>query len=201
MSISKRSVLSVIIAIFLFSCRAPAGKESQTTVNNTKTSEVSALPETQQAFLDNLAGLCGKSFTGKETYSKSGRDSWADRKMVMHVTVCDDSGVQIPFHMDEDKSRTWMFLAEDGKLRFRHDHRHEDGTPEDLTLYGGYADGNGTALKQFFPADDYTIDLLTDTLGRRWEVSISDDLSTFSYQLHYSGELMFEAQFDLTKPI
>lgn len=157
--------------------------------------------EAERAFLDNLASICGKSFRGEETYMAPGRESWAEKDFVMHVTVCEDDRVHIPFHLDNDQSRTWMFLMEDKGLRFRHDHRHEDGTPEDQTLYGGYADGTGTEFQQNFPADDYTIELLDDTLGREWRVILDEDMSTFTYQLHYSSELMFEAQFDLTNPV
>ena len=161
----------------------------------------SSLTDDERAFIDNLAALCGKSFRGEETYMASGRESWAEKDFVMHVTVCEDDRVYIPFHLDDDHSRTWMFLAEDKGLRFRHDHRHEDGTPEDLTMYGGYADGTGTGYRQHFPADDYTVELLEDTLGREWRVILDKDISTFTYQLHYSSELMFEAQFDLSSTI
>lgn len=157
--------------------------------------------ESQSAFLDNLSSLCGKSFRGRETYSAPGRESWADREFVIHVTVCTEDSVYIPFHLDQDRSRTWMFLAEAGGMRFRHDHRHEDGTPEELTMYGGYSDGTGTAYRQYFPADDYTIRLLDDTLGREWRVILAEDLSTMTYELHYSEKLMFAAEFDLADPI
>lgn len=130
-----------------------------------------------------------------------GRDSWADHDMVMHVTICEDTHVHIPFHLDEDRSRTWMFLEENGQLRFRHDHRYEDGTPEEQTLYGGYADGSGTAFLQRFPADDYTVELLTDTLGREWNVVLDEALTTLSYRLLYHGEIVFQADFDLSNPI
>lgn len=86
-------------------------------------------------------------------------------------------------------------------LRFRHDHRHEDGTPEDQTLYGGYADSTGTAFKQSFPWDEYTQKTLADGVERKWNVVLAEDLSTMKYQLEYGGELVFEAEFDLTQPI
>jgi hypothetical protein len=161
----------------------------------------SLIPEAERSFLDNLSGLCGKSFRGKEVYSAPGRESWAEKDFVMHVTVCENDRVHIPFHLDQDHSRTWMFLAEGNRLRFRHDHRHDDGTPEELTLYGGYSDGTGTAFVQKFPADDYTIELLEDTLGREWRVILSEDLGSMTYQLHYSGQLMFAAEFNLADPI
>lgn len=157
--------------------------------------------EKEKNFLNNLTGLCGKSFRGKETYTAPGRDSWADKDFVMHVTVCEEDKVYIPFHLGEDHSRTWMFIMEGQRLRFRHDHRHEDGTPEELTMYGGYSDGTGTGYKQKFPADDYTIKLLDDNASREWRVILAEDLSTFTYQLLYNGKVVFSAEFDLTRPI
>jgi hypothetical protein len=159
------------------------------------------LSEPEAGFLNNLASLCGKSFRGRETYMAPGRESWAEKDFVMHVVFCADDRVHIPFHLDEDQSRTWMFLVEDGRLRFRHDHRHTDGTPEDLTLYGGFSDGSGTGYAQYFPADQYTVDLLVDTLDRQWNIVMDEDLTNFSYQLQYKGELIFQADFDLTNPI
>ncbi len=154
-----------------------------------------------QAFFDHLRGLCGKSFAGEETYIAEGRESWAHYDFVMHVTVCEDDRVHIPFHLSDDHSRTWMFLIEDGRLRFRHDHRHPDGTPEDLNLYGGNADETGNAFVQRFPADEYTVEMLQDTLGRKWTVILAEDLSYMKYRLSYHNELIFEGTFDLTGPI
>lgn len=160
------------------------------------------LPPDQQAFLDNLAGLCGQSFPGRETYVAPGRESWSEHEMVMHVTFCEDNQVHIPFHVGEDRSRTWMFMAEAGLLRFRHDHRHADGTPEDQTLYGGYASGEGTPFRQTFPADDYTIELLDHPERERsWTVMMDPEMTTFTYQLLYQGEVVFQVDFDLTNPI
>lgn len=160
------------------------------------------LPPDQQAFLDNLASLCGQSFRGEETFMADGRESWAHMDFVMHVTFCEDNQVHIPFHLDDDHSRTWMFTAEGGRLRFRHDHRHPDGTAEDQTLYGGYADGEGTPFRQSFPADDYTLRLLDNPENERvWNVVMDAEMTTLSYQLEYEGEVVFQADFDLTQPL
>lgn len=155
----------------------------------------------QQAFMNNLAMFCGQSFSGRQVFMAEGRESWALKQFVMHVTVCEDDRVYVPFHLDDDHSRTWMFLVEDGRLRFRHDHRHADGTPEDVTLYGGYADGTGTGFWQNFPADDYTCEMLPNSCHADWRVELSEDLLTFSYSLFNYGELLFRAEFDLGMPI
>lgn len=152
-------------------------------------------------FVANLASLCGKSFSGEQMYRSHHGESWAGRSMIMHVTVCNDDKVHIPFHVDDDHSRTWMFIAEDGKLRFRHQHLHEDGTHEEGSMYGGYADEKGTALVQYFPADAYTGTVIEGGGGNLWTVAMDKDLTWFSYRLDRDGEKRFEILFDLTKPL
>lgn len=195
----KLTVLIPLLALFLTYCGSSPRNESEST--NQSTDSLTEISVNEKAFLNNLASLCGKSFQGRQVYMQPGRESWADKSLVMHVSVCEDTHVHIPFHIDEDQSRTWMFMVDEGKLRFRHDHRHEDGTPEDQTLYGGFSDGSGDAFKQYFPADEYTQTLLTDTLSRQWNVLLNDDLSKFTYQLQYKGEIVFIAEFDLTAPL
>lgn len=102
--------------------------------------------EAEQSFLDNLASLCGKSFEARKLFLYQAGIAGPIKNFVMHVTVCDNDKVHIPFNLNEGHSRTWMFFTDEKGLRFGHDHRHEDGTPEDLTLYGGYADGSGSAF-------------------------------------------------------
>ncbi len=165
-----------------------------------KDSEIK-IDKNEKEFLKNLASLCGKSFRGKQIFMDPRGTSWADNDLIMHVTICEDNMVHIPFHVDDNKSRTWIFAFEDGKLRFRHDHRHEDGTPEDLTLYGGYTDGTGTAFIQIFPNDEYTKNLVSDDIERTWVVILDENFSTLTYKLRYHGERYFEARFDLTKPL
>ncbi len=194
MNVLKISI--IIFAVILSACNGQKEKLSDVSEN-----QETILNDSEKAFLKNLASLCGQSFLGKQIYSKDGRDSWAEKRLVMYVTVCEEDKVYIPFHVDENKSRTWMFLNENGKLRFRHDHRHEDGTPEDLTLYGGYSDGKGSDLVQCFPWDEYTESILTDGNKRQWNVFLNDDLSTFTYELYVNEELVFAAEFDLTKPL
>lgn len=190
------STYLLFVLLILGSCTM---KQQQTTTE--ETDNTTLLSSEEQAFINNLRTLCGKSFAGEQTYMAEGRESWAHFDFVMHVTVCEDDSVFIPFHLSDDHSRTWQFLVEDERLRFRHDHRHEDGSPEDQTLYGGYADGNGSAFVQYFPADAYTKELLNDTLGRKWTIILAEDLSSMKYQLSYHDQLIFEGTFDLSNPL
>ncbi len=191
-------LIAAVLAGILFLTRDNQ-TETQTTELQPKTVGSELTNPQERAFLNNIAQLCGQTFAGQETFIAEGRESWADKEFVMHVTVCEDDRVYVPFHLDDDHSRTWMFLVEDGRLRFRHDHRHEDGTPEEVTLYGGYADGHGSALAQSFPADDYTCELLPTACNAIWRVFLSDDKSTFTYQLFYEEDLLFEGAFDLSR--
>ena len=200
----KKNILGVLlITCWFYVSSKPIVSKVECTEKSSELLELMkpAGKENEKTFLNNLAGLCGKSFRGKETYTAPGRDSWANKDFVMHVTVCEEDKVYIPFHLGEDHSRTWMFIMEGQKLRFRHDHRHEDGTPEELTMYGGYSDGTGTGFIQKFPADDYTLKLLDDNASREWRVILAEDLSTFTYQLLYNGKVVFSAEFDLNRPI
>jgi hypothetical protein len=157
--------------------------------------------DAHQAFFNNLASLCGQSFTGEQVYRSHHGDSWADRLMIMHVTVCEDMRIEIPFHVDDDFSRTWMFLAEEGSLRFRHQHLHPDGTHEDDSMYGGYANDEGNSFTQYFPADEFTAQVIEDGGGNQWTVSMDENMTYFSYRLDRDGEKRFEIVFDLTNPI
>lgn len=186
-----------ILVLALFSC----GTQTSKTSEDDKDTSLKFTSETHQAFINNLASLYGKSFKGEQLYRSHHGASWAERKMIMHVTVCDEDKVYIPFHIDDDHSRTWMFVAEDGKLRFKHQHLHEDGTPEEGSMYGGYATDEGTAFVQYFPADEYTGQVIEGGAGNVWIVTLADDLSWYSYRLDRDGEKRLEIRFDLTKPI
>ena len=85
--------------------------------------------------------------------------------MVMAVAECSDDRIAVPFHIRQadgtwDRSRTWLITRNDaGGLRLKHDHRHEDGESDAVTMYGGDTaqsiDGGdtGTARAQSFPVD------------------------------------------------
>ncbi len=192
-----KKVLPLLVVLLM---AAGCGQRRQVSESNEMDAEVT-VDANQQAFFNNLARLCGKSFAGRQVYMIPENESWSHLNFVIHVAVCDNEKVHIPFHLSEDHSRTWMFLWEEGRLRFRHDHRHQNGTPEEITLYGGYASRRGTPFVQYFPADDYTCQLIPYASTNEWIVEITEDLSTLTYKLTRNGIMRFEAVFDLTKPI
>ena len=95
-----------------------------------------------------------------------------------------------------------MFTREDGRIVFRHDHRHADGRPEPMTDYGGPTGNRGSADTQMFPADDITRDAIPGS-GQRsvWLVEIHPG-ERFVYAANRVGtERGFQVDFDLAVPV
>ena len=73
-----------------------------------------------------LQPLCGKAFAGRlvEGTERSNAELGRQR-LVMHVRQCSESEIRIPFHVGENRSRTWVLTRTAGGVRLKHDHRHE----------------------------------------------------------------------------
>src|SRR3712207_206298 len=84
---------------------------------------------------------------------------FAGKRLVMHVRDCSPNEVRIPFHVGEDRSRTWIVTRTGPGLRLKHDHRHEDGSEDALTQYGGDTVRAGSPTRQEFPADQFSKDM------------------------------------------
>jgi hypothetical protein len=109
-----------------------------------------------------------------------------------------------PFHVGEDRSRTWVLTRANGAISLKHDHRHQDGSPDALTMYGGRTLDAGTARRQAFPADPETTDLFTRlnlpaSLPNVWAMEIEPG-RRFVYELGRPGRL-FRVEFDLSRAV
>lgn len=151
-----------------------------------------------------LAALCGKAFEGRIASPPVEADrAFAGRRLVMHVRACTQSEVRIPFHVGEDRSRTWVVTRTGTGLRLKHEHRHSDGSEDKLTQYGGDSAGEGTARRQEFPADAFSKALfarenLPASTANVW--AMEADGRTFAYELRRPGRF-FRVEFDLAKPV
>ena len=159
------------------------------------------LSKPQQSFYKSMASHCGKSYAGKVIFPADGKDPFAGQPLTMYVATCSDTTIRIPFHVGEDKSRTWVLRKTAEGLQLKHDHRHADGTPDEITMYGGMALASEDKLEQRFPADAHTAKLIPAAATNEWTLALSPDGKTFSYILKRNNELRFRADFDLTKPL
>ncbi|RHW75899.1 hypothetical protein [Colwellia sp. RSH04] len=154
-------------------------------------------------FFDNIAKHCGKAYQGKVTVDNAPSSSFSDKKLIMHIRKCDERQLQVPFHVGDDASRTWLITKTGSGLSLKHDHRHEDGSSDQSTMYGGHTIDAGWPNMQSFPADQYSKELfikqaIPQSVGNTWQMYIYPD--TFSYRLIRQGR-EFRVDFDLTKPI
>lgn len=113
-------------------------------------------PVPADAFFERLTALCGQAFAGRvvaDTPAPTGDDPFAGKPLVMHVRDCSGDEIRIPFHVGDDRSRTWVITRTAGGLRLKHDHRHQDGSADAVTMYGGDTTTAGSAQRQEFPVD------------------------------------------------
>lgn len=157
----------------------------------------------QDKFFAALSALCGKAFEGRIVSTDEGDRNLRAERLVMEVRSCTDKEVRIPFHVGENRSRTWVISKTESRLRFRHDHRREDGESDAVTMYGGETVNDGTASGQEFPVDASSIELfrregLTASVTNVWAVEAAPAL--FAYELSRENRF-FRVEFDLTKPV
>lgn len=173
-----------------------------------KTSE-DAAAETHpaDAFLAAFAGHCGQAFMGRVVVNEPPQenDLFSDRELVMHVRECRDGEVRIPFHVGDDRSRTWILTRTADGLRLKHDHRHDDGSDDAVTMYGGDTTVAGTAIRQEFPVDAHSIDLfgledLAASVENVWAMEIEPG-KRFLYELTRPCGRLFQVEFDLSIPV
>jgi len=178
-------------------------------------SAVGCSPESQRqqpadAFLANIAAYCGSAFAGKITANEPRSpepDAFEGKALVMHVRGCDNPGeeIRIPFHVGDDHSRTWILTRTPDGLRLKHDHRHQDGSEDAVTMYGGDSKEKGTANRQAFPVDQESIDTfkregLNASLENTWAMEIHPG-QYFIYELTRPNGREFRVQFDLSSPV
>ena len=158
-------------------------------------------------FLARLASHCGEAFEGRIIANEPVMpdDPFDGQALVMHVRECSPQEVKVPFHVGDDHSRTWVLTRTGDGLRLKHDHRHEDGTDDAVTMYGGDTATAGTALRQEFPVDDYSIEMfrregLDVSVTNVWAMELEPG-ERFLYELSRPDGRLFQVEFDLAEPV
>ncbi|MGH8076098.1 MAG: hypothetical protein ACREPE_02070, partial [Lysobacter sp.] len=178
-----RNVVAIAVGIVLSACATtPGSRES--------------MP--QDAFFERLSALCGQAFAGRiavDTPPPTGIDPFAGKPLAMHVRECSPQVLRIPFHVGDDRSRTWVVTRTGSGLRLKHDHRHADGSSDALTMYGGDTASAGTSSRQEFPVDAESKAMFTSE-GRSvsntsvWAMEVEPS-HQFVYELARPGGRLF----------
>jgi hypothetical protein len=158
----------------------------------------------QLQFFQQLKAYCGQAFAGTLSKSEASDQDMLGKSLVMHVRECNDTELKVPFHVGDDHSRTWVISQTTTGLRLKHDHRHQDGSADVVTQYGGDTAVAGTAFRQEFVVDDDSKTMFSAN-GRSvsntnvWYVEIIPG-KVYRYGLKRPGR-QFEVEFDLTKAV
>ncbi len=171
------------------------------TPSTSKTAAVSAKDTTQTVFWEALQTLCGKAYSGVIVAGPENDTVFAGKALVMHVRACENNRIRIPFFVGRDSSRTWVLTRDATGIQLKHDHRHADGSPDNITLYGGKTTNFGASIRQLFPADQETADLIPAAIGNVWWIDLVPG-KYFTYNLRrVNTDRLFTVRFDLEKPI
>lgn len=155
-----------------------------------------AVAETpQDAYWQNLQALC-ESTTAAAGELLQAPDDQIDPEsaLVVHFRECGDEELRFPLHVDDNRSRTWVFIRHDDHLELRHDHRHEDGIEESNTWYGATTMEEGSANSQEFGTER------ADGSRGGWRVMIEPG-QRYTYGTIRDGEWRHHLEFDLTTPV
>lgn len=196
----KNIFVAAILSLALIACGEEKTENIEEIYEEVLETDV-ASEETPGAkeFWNSLKALCGKAFEGK-LESVPANDDFADKRLVMHVLSCDDEQILIPFNVGDNRSRTWIFTYKNDRITLKHDHRLEDGSDDELTMYGGTSTNSGLPGIAVFPADEETLGVIKPAATNVWWVTVDNE--TYSYNLRRLGtEREFIVHFDLTKEV
>lgn len=187
-------MLSIGLLMFSFTIYHPKNLIRQTKETSTKDSN-------QAVFWNELQKLKGKAFEGIIIAGPKNDTAFTGKKLVMHVRKSTPNKIYIPFFVGNDSSRTWILTKDAVGILLKHDHRHKDGSPDKVTMYGGKTSNTGSKNRQLFPADQETTNLLPTAIGNIWWIDLVPG-EYFTYNLRrVNSDLLFSIKFDLKKEI
>jgi hypothetical protein len=210
-----RALLALSVTALLAGCsnatppatEAAAGAGKAAADPPTLVTDAVADVDPQAAFFEALRLHCGLAYAGRVLANQPAEadDPFTDKPLVMHVRECSEDTIKVPFHVGEDRSRTWVISRTESGLRLKHDHRHEDGSEDALTQYGGDTAMPGSAQRQEFPVDEFSRSMFEQqgravSMSNTWAIEIEPG-KRFLYELSRPGGRLFQVEFDLAVPV
>ena len=192
------AVAFLSITLLVFSESKTISGQNPTTIFPLNTSMVIDTSGAKH-FWEALKLHCGKAFEGEIVSGPAG-DDFKDKRLVMYVLSCSEDEILIPFNVGDNRSRTWVLKYKNGRIELKHDHRHEDGTSDKVTMYGGTTSNSGLPGLAVFPADEETTNIIPAAATNVWWITV--DETKYTYNLRRIGsDRFFSVAFDLTKEI
>lgn len=196
----RAPLITLLTALALAGCALDSREDGSDSPAVSATDTTAEMPA-QAVFWNALQTLCGNAYAGQLAVGAASDSSFARSELVMHVRECSDAEIRIPFHVGDDRSRTWVITRTPEGLRLKHDHRHADGSEDAVTQYGGDTRDTGTVEWQEFAADEHTAQLIPAAVTNVWTVEVVPG-QLFAYALRREGtDRRFRVEFDLTQPV
>lgn len=156
-------------------------------------------------FFERLSALCGNAYEGGLVSDDAIDADMQDQRMVMHVRECTSSEIRIPFHVGDDHSRTWVITRNGTGLTLRHEHRHQDGSFDPVTGYGGPADARTSGSRANFPADAATKAVfgandISVSNANIWAMEVRPVQGLFAYEMQRPNRF-FRVEFDTSETV
>lgn len=153
----------------------------------------------QEEFFATLFSQCGETFIGESTFPDDPEQTLVGTELKATISTCTEEVIEIDLVRGGDTwHATWVLEMRDEGLHLSHDHvgdRDEEELGEDHnTGYGGYADDSGSSTTQYFPADDYTAEILPEASTNVWMIELNPDEGTLVYNLERNQEPRFRAE-------
>lgn len=155
----------------------------------------------QDEFFANLFSLCGETFIGESTFPDEPDHVLVDTELKATISTCTEEIIEIDLVRGGDTwHTTWILEKRDEGLHLYHDHigdnEYEEGEEPD-TGYGGYANDEGSATTQYFPADDQTADMLPEAETNVWMLELDMERQILIYDLQRNSEPRFRAELEM----
>ena len=206
----KKLTTFLTLILMVSACNKPVTPELKSIKpNNAVVVQKNTETELEEAFWNALLQQCTHVFTGMSTYPDNPEDSFYGKELVANFINCTDTKIHVPFHVGDNKSRTWIFSKLDnGKIQLKHQHLHDDGSVDEVSNYGGISTGGDIKINDLsktmhvhFPADDFTKKLLPEASTNVWTIELItysySNQDVLTYNLYRHGKKRFLAK--LTK--
>jgi hypothetical protein len=182
--------IALILAVLITACSSESSQQETSSDNM-------ILVSAETAFFQTLSERCGDVYYGESVFPDNPEHELYGASLKMTIESCTETELRIPFQVNEDRSRTWILTLSDEGLLFKHDHRYDDGTPHDLTNYGGWAAEGGSPTKISFPADEQTAEMLPEAVTNVWTMELDLTNNQFTYFLERHSQPRYKAVFSL----